>query len=132
MKANTVTKLAVSIALAMSVAIGTTAAVHAQDSNAAETAKQATKSAKAPDPCKDFDEAACTAATDMRCRWLPARTANGKELKARCRQRAQNPCLGLDEAACVEMADKRCAWVTNAVNRKGKARPPFCQRQRAN
>ena len=123
MKANTVTKLAVGIALSIAVAFGTTAMVNAQEA----AAPAAAKSAKVPDACKKLDEASCKASADKNCRWLPTRTVNGEERKARCRTKIPNPCAGLDELACNEKADKRCSWITTAVNAKGKTRKPFCR-----
>ncbi|MCH9806313.1 MAG: hypothetical protein K0U74_01145 [Alphaproteobacteria bacterium] len=85
---------------------------------------------KAKTPCTGLDQAACTANTADRCKWLPEKTkADGKVRKALCWQTKANPCTGKAQDAC----DKaKCDWVTDAVNKKGKARPAFCRVKAAN
>ena len=112
------------IALSIAVAFGAPTMVSAEEAKPA-AAKAAPKKAAAANPCRKLDEAACKAAADKHCRWLPNRTVNGKEYKQIC---WYNPCKGLDEAACTAKADERCAWITDAVNKKGKPRKPFCRR----
>ncbi|MBU1209915.1 MAG: hypothetical protein KJ587_01420 [Alphaproteobacteria bacterium] len=122
MKANTVVKLVMGAALSIAVAFSATAVVSAQE------AKPAAATAKAPSVCKGLDEAACSASADKNCKWIAARTVNGKDRKAHCRVVAGNPCVRLDQAACTAAADKNCKWITDALNPKGKPRKPFCRR----
>ncbi|MBU2582461.1 MAG: hypothetical protein KJ622_12160 [Alphaproteobacteria bacterium] len=112
------TKLAASIALSIAMALGAASIAGAQDAPK-----------KPADPClQNVDETTCAASTLPKCRWIPATTVNGKERKARCRVAKGNPCAKLDEASCKTLEGLRCAWVTDALNKKGKPRPPFCRR----